>query len=286
MERDAVSRGRLDQVRWVANLHTMFPGLPLLERPAAARAAGFSEVELWWPFDGEPRPSREETEGLIAAITSAEVQLTAMNLYAGTMADGDRGVVSHPEQAQDFRDSVDIALTIGARLGTHLFNVPYGRRLPGVPEQEQDGAATEALAYAARAAAATGSTILVEAISGFADYPVRSNRAALAVVQRVREHSPEASIGLLMDQYHLTTNGEDVRADLEFVVPELRHIQIADVPHRDAPGTGDGDVLGFIEALLATGYDGAVALEFVPRSSTEESLAAWRSTFRLTLDRR
>lgn len=271
----------LNQVRWVANLHTMFGEVPLLERPAAARAAGFREVEYWWPFDGQPRPSHGHVEDLVEAISGAGVQLTAMNLYAGNMAGGDRGVISHPEAAQDFRDSVEIAMRIGARLGTRLFNVPYGRRLTGVAEELQDAAATEALAHAGLAAAEIGATVLVEPLSGFADYPIRTSRAAIEVIDRVRAHSPGASIGMLMDQYHLATNGEDVRADLEFVTPYLSHIQIADVPGRGAPGSADGDVEGFVQDLLSRGYDGAVALEYVPGGSTQESLVLWRESFGL-----
>ncbi len=271
----------LAHLRWVANLHLLFTELPLLERPAAARAAGFTEVEYWWPFDGRPRPSEDEVDALVEAITAAGVRLTAMNLYAGTMAGGDRGVVSHPDQGQDFRDSVDVAMRIGSRLGTRLFNIPYGRRLPSVPEQAQDAAATEALTYAARAAEALGATILVEPLSGFPDYPVQTSRAALEVIERVRHHVEPSSIGLLMDQYHLATNGEDVLADLDFVMPYLRHVQVADVPGRGAPGSADGGVRDFVEKLLQMGYDGAVALEFVPAGSTEESLAIWRATFGL-----
>ncbi|MFK5635876.1 MULTISPECIES: TIM barrel protein [unclassified Ornithinimicrobium] len=272
----------MDQVRWVANLSVLFTELPLLARPAAARAAGFTEVEYWWPFDGQPRPSQDAVDDLVQAISAAEVQLTAMNLYAGAMAKGNRGVVSHPHRGQDFRDSVDIAIGIGSRLGTRLFNVPYGRRLTSVSEQEQDAAATEALTFAARAAEAIDATVLVEPLSGFPDYPVKTSRAALEVIDRVRRYVDPASIGFLLDQYHLATNGEDVLADLEFVVPYLRHVQVADVPGRGAPGSGDGAVKRFVGELLAKGYDGAVALEFVPNGSTEESLVTWRTEFDLT----
>lgn len=270
-----------DDLRWVANLHLLFTELPLLDRPAAAQAAGFDEVELWWPFDGQPRPSEDEVDRLVEAITAAGVRLTAMNLYAGTMADGDRGVVSHPDQGQDFRDSVDIAMGIGARLGTGLFNVPYGRRLTTVPEQVQDAAATEALTYAARAAEALEATVLVEPLSGFPDYPVQTSRAALEVIDRVRRHVEPSAIGLLFDQYHLATNGEDVMADLDVVLPYLRHVQVADIPGRGAPGSADGGVRHFVEKLLQLGYDGAVALEYAPSGSTEESLVTWRTTFGL-----
>lgn len=272
---------RLDQVTWVANLHTMFREVPLLERPRAARAAGFTHVEFWWPFDGRPRPDRSAVEEFVEEVAAAEVVLTAMNLYAGTMADGDRGVVSHPDEAEDFRDSVSTAMEIGEALGTRLFNVPYGRRLPGVADELQDAAAVEALAHAARAAEAIGATILVEPLSGFDDYPVRTSRAAVEVVERVRSRSRTDNVGVLMDQYHLATNGQDVLADLEVVMPFLRHVQLADVPDRGAPGTGQGDVLGFVESLLDRGYDGPVALEYIPAGSTEESVRTWRSSFGL-----
>lgn len=268
-----------DRIRWVANLHTVFPGIPLLERPSAARAAGFTEVEYWWPFDGQPVPSRSDVEALVEAVSSAGVQLTAMNLYAGTMASGDRGVLSHPEHARDFRASVDVAMEIGARLGTRLFNVPYGHRLSGVSVEAQETAAAEGLEYAARAAEALDGCILVEPLSGFPDYPIRSSRAAVEVIDRVLPRVAPSSIGLLLDQYHLAANGEDPLADLDFVLPYLRHVQVADVPGRGAPGSGDGDVRGFVEALLATGYEAAIALEYVPDGSIEESLETWRRTF-------
>lgn len=272
----------LADVRWVANLHTMFTEHSLLERPAAARAAGFSEVEYWWPFDGQPRPTRDQIEQFVEAVTSAEVQLTAMNLYAGAMASGDRGVISHPGSAQDFRDSVEVAVAVGARLGTRLFNVPYGRRLADVPAAEQDAAAVEALSYAATSVASFGGTVLVEPLSGFPDYPVRTSRAALEVIDRARAavgRAGETGIGLLMDQYHLATNGEDVMADLDLVAPYLRHVQVADVPGRGAPGSAEGNVRGFVEKLLGLGYNGAVALEYLPAGNTAESVAIWREAF-------
>lgn len=98
----------------------------------------------------------------------------------------------------------------------------------------------------------------------------------------MRAPSPEAPVGLLMDQYHLATNGEDVWADLDVVLPSLRHVQVADVPGRGAPGSADGDVRGFVEELLARGYQGAVALEYIPQGSTQESLVTWRRAFGLS----
>ena len=44
--------------RFNVNLSILFTELPLLERPAAAAAAGFTAVELWWPWVDAPVPAR------------------------------------------------------------------------------------------------------------------------------------------------------------------------------------------------------------------------------------
>lgn len=270
-----------EPVRWVANLHLLFTEVPLLDRPALARAAGFDEVELWWPFDGRPRPSSGEVDDLIGAIMAAKVQLTAMNLYAGAMASGDRGVVSRPGQARDFADSLGVANEVGARLGTRLFNVPYGRRVNALPEERQDEAALRALSTAVDTLADIDGTILVEPLSGFADYPIRTSRAALDVIAAVRQRTGTHRAGMLLDQYHLTSNGEDPVADLDLVLPDLRHVQVSDAPGRGEPGTGGEDLPAFVDTLRSRGYTGAVALEYTPTTTTYQSLVTWRKTFGL-----
>lgn len=270
-----------DRVRWVANLHLLFTEAPLLQRPALARTEGFEEVELWWPFDGQPRPSSTQVDDLIGAITDAGVRLTAMNLYAGTMASGDRGVVSRPGQARDFTDSLAVASEVGARLGTRLFNVPYGRRTADLTSERQDEVALAGLSAAVDALEGVDGTILVEPLSGFPDYPIRSSREALDVVHAVRQGTGSARVGMLLDQYHLVANGEDPRADLDYAVPDVRHVQVADVPGRGEPGAGEADLPGFVDALMSQGYAGAVALEYTPTTTTTQSLATWRKTFGL-----
>lgn len=261
--------------RWVANLHLLFTELPLLERPAAAAAEGFDAVELWWPFDGRPRPEAHEVDALAAAIESAGVQLTAMNLYAGTMAEGDRGVVSHPEATHDFEASVQVARDVAARLGTQLFNVPYGRGRPDLDPDEQRRTAVQNLALAARVLAPIDGIVLVEPLSGFPDYPILTTDAALSVIAAVRDQGVD-NIGLLLDQYHLATNGEDPIADLATCEADLVHVQVADVPDRGEPDDPRGAVAHFLHALKTTPYRGAVALEYRPRTTTAESLMRWR----------
>ena len=61
---------------YLVNCSLMFTEEPLLRRPAAARAAGFSAVEFWWPF-ATPVPSDREVDAAIAAYAdvTAHVQI-------------------------------------------------------------------------------------------------------------------------------------------------------------------------------------------------------------------
>lgn len=88
----------------VANVSLLYADLPVLERFQAAGAAGFDLVESWWPF-GTSSPSNEEVDALLGAIDEAGVRLVALNLYAGDMPAGERGVLSHPGREVDLQRS-------------------------------------------------------------------------------------------------------------------------------------------------------------------------------------
>src|SRR3954466_4186340 len=137
--------------RYAVNLSIMFTELPLLARPAAAREAGFTAVEFWWPF-GAAVPADREVDEFVRAVEDAGVSLIGLNFAAGDMPGGDRGLVSWPARSAEFRDNVDVAVGIGERLGCRAFNALYGNRVEGVRPEEQDELGAENLAIAARAA--------------------------------------------------------------------------------------------------------------------------------------
>ena len=84
--------------RYAVNLSMLFTELPLLQRPAAAKEAGFDAVEFWWPF-ATAVPADADVDGFVAAITDAGVQLIGLNFFAGDMPGGDRGLVSWPARS-------------------------------------------------------------------------------------------------------------------------------------------------------------------------------------------
>jgi len=113
---------------WTVNCSILLADRPLLARPQAARDAGFDAVEFWWPFP-TATPSDREVDEFVAAVRDAGVTLSGLNFAAGDMPAGERGLLSDPKRAEQFRDSVAIAVEIGAHLGTAGFNALYGLRL-------------------------------------------------------------------------------------------------------------------------------------------------------------
>lgn len=261
----------MTQPRYTVNCSILLTDLPLLERPAAARAAGFDGVEFWWPF-ATSTPAQDEIDAFVSAIKNAGVQLTGLNFNAGDMPGGDRGLVSWPARSQEFRDNLDVVTRIGEATGARGFNALYGNRVEGEDPEVQDSIGAENLALAAQAVARIGGTVLVEPVSGTPAYPLKTAADAIAVIDRAGEDN----IGLLFDVFHLTVNGDDVDAARKAYADRIAHVQIADAPGRDQPGTGNAPVRRWIDDLVAGGYDGWIGLEYKPAS--DESIAdpfAW-----------
>ena len=256
------------RLRYLANCSILLADRPLLERPAAARAAGFDAVESWWPFPSAT-PSDTEVDRFVASVRNAGVRLVGLNVAAGDMAAGDRGLLSWPGRQRELLDSVDIAVGIAGQLGTVVLNALYGNRVDGHTAQEQDELALSSLTAAATAAARVGATVLLEPLSGAPRYPLRTAQDVVDVITRVPGGTGPR---LLADLYHLSVNGDDVPAAIALHSALVGHVQIADAPGRHEPGTGDLPLEDHLSLLAASGYDGWVSLEYVPRSTFEAGL--------------
>jgi hydroxypyruvate isomerase len=260
-----------DSPRYAVNLSLLFTELPLLQRPAAAKEAGFDAVEFWWPF-ATAVPADPDVDGFVAAITDAGVQLIGLNFFAGDMPGGDRGLVSWPARSGEFRDNIDVTVGIGERLGCTAFNALYGNRTDESTPAAQDELAAENLALAAQAADRIDGVILLEPVSGAPAYPLLTAADVVRVIDRVERQSGRTNVKFLCDLYHLDVNGDDVAAAIEAYADRVGHVQIADSPGRGEPGTGTLDISGHLAALAAKGYRGYVALEYKPTVDTRHSL--------------
>ena len=254
------------------NCSILLTELPLFERPAAAKAAGFDAVEFWWPF-ATSVPGDAEITRFEQAITNAGVQLTGLNFNAGDMPGGDRGLVSWPARSTEFQDNIDVVAGIGERLGCKAFNALYGNRIAGESAEQQDALGAANLATAAAGVARIGGTVLLEPVSGAPKYPLLKAQDALDVIARVKQASGAENIKLLADFYHLAVNGDDVAAVIEKHAKDFGHIQIADNPGRGAPGSGQLPLGEWIARSRALGYMGYIGLEYKEPAETAFSWA-------------
>lgn len=256
-----------DSTRFDVNLSILFTELPLLERPAAAAAAGFSAVELWWPWTRMPAPPQAELAALRDALEAAGTQLVGLNFYAGELPGPDRGALSVPgEESARFRANIDVAAEFARSVGCTALNALYGNRIDGASPEAQDELALENLVRAAHAADRIGAVLLVEALNKPESprYPLVSAASAVEVVDKVNAETGLGNARFLLDLYHLSMNGEDLPAVIDAYADRTGHVQIADNPGRGAPGTGSLPLAALLGRLREAGYDGWVGLEYKP----------------------
>ena len=215
---------------YTVNCSILLTELPLLERAAAAKAAGFDSVEFWWPF-ASAVPADSEVAAFVASIKDAGVALEGLNFFAGDMPAGDRGLVSWVGREAEFLDNIAVVTAIGEATGCKSFNALYGNRQPGIDGQAQDKLAVSNLVAAAKGVERIGGTVLLEPVSGTEAYPLKTSADAFFVLDKVHG-AGAANVKLLADFYHLAVNGDDVaRADRR---PRPR---IRPHPDRRRPGT-------------------------------------------------
>jgi hydroxypyruvate isomerase len=253
---------------YAANCSLLFTEVELLQRPAAARAAGFDAIEFWWPWPDQPVPPDTEIDKFVTAVRDAGVHLIGLNFFAGDLAGADCGVLSIPARSAEFRDNIAVTIGIGEALGVPAFTALYGNRMSDVTPEQQDDLAIENLTLAARAAAAIGGTVLVEPVSGPKPYRLRTANDVAAVLDRV----PAPNIGFLCDLFHLANNGDDIDTAVAAHAHRIAHVQIADHPGRGEPGTGTLDLKRYLSTIAASGYSGYVGLEYIPTTTTIDSL--------------
>lgn len=235
--------------------------LPLDEQLALAASHGFTEVELWWPFE-TPNPTDDQVNGFLRTVEASGLALIGLNLYEGGMAEGNRGIACWPGFEQQMRETVAVAKRIGLATGCRMFNVLNGTILPGVDRAEQDALAASNTAYAAQELATIGGTVTIEQLSHIPGYGLRTAADVLGAIERAVAVNGADNIRMQVDLFHMYNVGDDVPTFFDEHWDVIGHVQVADEPGRGGPGTGTRPVIEHLERLRANGYDGRFTLEY------------------------
>jgi hydroxypyruvate isomerase len=255
--------------RLAANLSMMFNEVPFLDRFAAARKAGFDGVEFLFPYEfpAAELAKRLADNGLTQAL---------FNMPPGDWANGERGTASLPGRQQEFRDGVKTALDYAAKLNCKLVHCMAGIVPAGVPQVTAAAVYAANLAWAGEQALAAGVVLAIEPIN-HRDMPgffLNTQEQGAAVVEAIGRDR----IGLQFDVYHCQITEGDITKRMEAFLPLIVHMQIADVPARNEPGTGEIGWEFVFRRMDELGYQGWVGCEYRPKAGTVEGLA-WRQKF-------
>ncbi len=241
--------------RFSANLSMLFCGHAFLVRFAAAAQAGFSAVEVQFPYAFAAADIRQR-------LADNGLHMVLHNLPAGDWGAGERGIACHPDRVQEFRRGVEQAITYAQVLGVPQLNCLAGIAPVGVPQAQVHDTLVANLAYAASALKAHGLRLLLEPINTF-DIPgffVSRTHQALAILDQVGADNAFVQY----DIYHAQRMEGELAATLQRCLPRIGHIQLADNPGRHEPGTGEINFPYLLGRLDAWGYAGCVGCEYHP----------------------
>lgn len=256
-------------MKLAANISLLFTDVPLLERFAAARAAGFTGVELLFPYELDPRLLKRQAQ-------SSAIPIVQINSPSGNREAGEMGFAAVPGRERVFEATLRTALDfLGACGGSQVHVVA------GVPPKNADPALVRAtyvrnLQWAADTAASAGVRLTIEPINSrdIPGYALSTVAQALEVLKAVER----PNIGLQLDLYHAQIMGGDITHRIRQAAPFIRHVQVAGAPERNEPDRGELQLSHVLRSLSEAGYNQWVSAEYRPGGRTQDSLG-WMSLF-------
>ena len=252
--------------RFAANLTMMFTEVPFLDRFERAARAGFHAVEFLFPY-GHP------AEEIRQRLSDHRLELVLHNLPAGNWEAGERGIACHPDRGAEFREGVSRAIAYAGVLGVKQVNCLAGKAPAGVEEAALRRTFVENLKFAAAALKVEGLRLLVEPINTFDIPGFYLSRTAQAI--SVLDEVGAGNAFLQFDVYHAQRMEGELAATIQRHLPRIGHIQVADNPGRNEPGTGEINYPFLFAHLDRIGYAGWIGCEYRPATTTEAGLG-WR----------
>lgn len=257
-------------LQFSANLSMLFTELPLVQRFHAARQAGFSAVEIQFPYE-------LPVADLQRLLQDNQLKLVLINLPAGDLMRGGNGLACVPGREADFRLAVEQALRYAWALEVPAVNVLAGRLAGGVSRDQALDTLQANLQFAVEKLSGVGISTCIEAINcydipGFLLNTAEDMRQMLARVAH-------PSLQMQVDLYHMARMQEDLPTLLQQDWRLIGHIQFADTPGRGAPGSGELPFAHLFKQIAALPYSGYCGAEYNSGKDTPATLG-WLTAYR------
>ncbi len=257
-------------VKLAANLSMLFNEVDFLERFEAAAKAGFKGVEYLFPY-------AYDAKDLTARLSNNGLQQVLFNMFPGNWEEGERGIAILPGREDEFKKSVDQAMTYAQALKCPKVHVMAGVVPAGADLARCEATFVENLKFATKAAAGTGILLVLEPLN-LVDNPgyfLTSSPQAKKIIEQVGANN----LKIQFDIYHRQMSWGTIATNLKEMFPLVGHVQIAGVPNRHEPNEGQEINVPYVFGLLdELGYDGWVGCEYRPKAGTVPGLGwakAW-----------
>jgi hydroxypyruvate isomerase len=246
-----------------ANISLLFTELPLLDRIKAAADSGFSGIELHSPYE-------TPIEDLLDIIEKTKIKITLFNFPSGDFSEGGPGIASMPEREAHFRAAVAEAKMYVEALNPFAINLLSGCPPSHIDSNDSKKIFINNLRYAADRFQGTNCQILVEPINHFdrPNFLINTTIEAIDILQKSKVNN----VKVLFDTYHMYRMREDILKSIKINFNYIGHIQLADCPGRNQPGTGEINFKKIFELLKTLDYNNWLGAEYIPISTTKESL--------------
>jgi len=245
----------------------LYNEVPFLERFEKAAASGFRAVEFLFIHN-------VDASAVEQALKKHGLELVLFDPEGGDFPAGDRGYLCDPGRRDHLLATIQDAVKVARQVGCRRLNVLAGNRPPGVSERILRRTVVENLKRAAPVAREAGVTLMVEVLNTWESprYFLDRLEFALDIIREVGE----PNVRFQFDCYHIQRMEGQLIDGLVKNLAWVGHVQIADVPGRHEPGTGDLPFDAFFATLAAAGYEGDAGLEFLPTRPVAETLVAVR----------
>lgn len=255
--------------RFAANLTMLFTEVPFMERFALAKTGGFTAVEFLFPYAFDQKEIR-------SALDNNALKLVLHNLPAGDWDAGERGIACHPDRVEEFRAGVAKAIEYATALGVPQLNCLAGKAPSDVHPKELRDTFVANLQYAASELKSAGLKLLIEPINTF-DIPgfyLSRTEQGIEILDAVGAENAY----LQYDIYHAQRMEGELANTIQKYFSRIGHIQLADNPGRNEPGSGEIHYDFLFGLLDKLGYAGYIGCEYKPLKTTEAGLG-WISKY-------
>ena len=249
--------------KFAANLTMLFNEVDFLDRFAEASHAGFKGVEYLFPY---PYPKEQLRERLQAHGLAQVLH----NLPAGDWAKGERGIACLPDRVGEFQDGVGKAIEYATALQCKQVNCLAGIAPSGAAQDKLRETFVGNLEFAAAKLKEAGVRLLIEPCNTF-DIPgfyLNHSQQAIDIIAEVGSDN----LRLQYDIYHMQIMEGNLAPTIKRHFAQISHLQLADNPGRNEPGTGEINYPFLFEFIDTLGYQGWIGCEYKPAKTTKQGL--------------